>query len=1125
MKRGIGLIISALILLNIMPMHILAEETDKINAVIEVDADKKIISVAGNSTAKEKSVSIYFLYPGKKISDVKAPDAAQSVYSYIGQSEKIANGAFYDEFRYRGEPGMYTLCLKNGECYKEYSVDTTQSSTVGQLFALKSLPTSYKAINAQTTQERLLAAQEETGDEMPQVMTRVPSGSRTVFVSAHAGGDAADGSFEHPFSSLSSAIKSLGGRYSDTVIYLRGGDYSYKEFGELNNVYADEKNPLYISAYDNETVSVVGGEIIAAESFKPISQDDEKAHKKLDKSVTDKIRYVDLKELGINEYGNFSPTERPMLNIDGRKYEIARWPDGNGTVMRKYIGDDGENGVIDSGPITTGVGSEAGGYRTLGKYGEKGFEIQVESVRPFTWEDTGNIWMYGSFYKEWTKDHVKIKSFNPSKRSVRTYSGQSWGAMYDEENAFYYYNVFEELTSPGEWFLDSESGKLYVYPIEGHSGKNAVLSLNGNDILTLKNCGYININGIKFSNAKNSAVTVRDSEGIVLQNCDISNCGGNAVNINGLSKYNGVISSVISDCGGDAFSIVMANEVRDKLIPQRNFLQNSYVYNCRAVRTHGVGNIVSHNVVSNSIGTAMYINQGCENVYEYNEVYSSPREIEDAGGIYINGNNFSARGNHVRYNYVHDTDGDRKSIFVGIYLDDMVSGCFVYGNIVENALIFSNGGSENAVVNNIIVNPIKAGKETRKPDEAVKWSRGYMINDTRWISGALKKGSFASYLKYDFIENDVWKNRYPSLYDFSQKMKLRISEYEQNGKILSDINVNFKKGEILDGDDAVVYPSDDRTASGRFDVTNEITDLDTYLRSPKNNYIAQNFMVNALDGGIYETDIGSRTVVKRNNYNCLDENNPLGEGYSDKSVYDGIREYIKDFENIPFSDIGIWCGNRGWSELIQLGTPSLVSPFDKCRYDAANQIMDFEWTSVPGAGTYTLQISADPNFSNILYEKTVYGMKHSVKSANVADAKQTYYWRVIAESLSDKVSGKESVSDIYEFSIGGEDIKSKRGNSVAAVGVNASRTGGKQNAEMTVCNSLDEDISVKIYAAFYKDNFLSDIQTFDKTVKANDFSDKISAASDKAADEVKFFIWENDASIRPAGYFKQVGIK
>ena len=1115
--KFISAILTAIIITVSATALAFADTEETISAYIDVDSSQKIISVNGTSTGKSKSVQIYLLRDGKSISDIKNTVNMLNEVSYMGQAQKDVNGLFHDEFKYSGNAGNYKLCLKSGNVYKEYAVDTTKTTGGSQLYRLKQLPTSYGALDAQTVKERYEAARAELGDEMPVVLSATPVGAREIFVSKDADKSIANGSINTPFSSVADAINSLNGAYTDTVIYLRGGVYSYSDFGALKNIVSDEKMPLYISAYNNEKVTFNGGNVIKGDLFKNIS--DEKALETLNPDARKKVMSINLKKLGITDYGTFTTDSIPTLSVDGEDYDAARWPNADTTSMREYLGDDGENGVIDSGPITTGVGSVAGPRRDVGKYGEKGFEICVENIRPFSWKNTDNIWMYGSFYQEWTKDRVRIKSLNADKRSVRTYTGQSWGAIYDTGNKFYYYNIFEELDCPGEWFLDYDTGMLYVYPSADLKGKDVILSSSADGIAELSNCINVVINGINFEKAGKSAITMQNCEGVVVQNCVIDSCGSNGINIKGNSKYCGVTQCKILNCTGDAFSVSMSTDIIKSLTPQRNFIQNSYVYNCRAVRVHGVGNIASHNVVSNAVGTAMYINQGCENVYEYNEVYSSPREISDAGGIYVNGNNFAARGNHVRFNYIHNTHEERTQ-YTGIYLDDMLSGNFVYGNIVEDAIIFYNGGSENAIVGNIIKNPMQYNSETGTNSKyhGVTDTRGYMINDRRWKSGALEMGSFTTYLKSDYYKSDVWKNRYPSLYDFSVKMLTRINEYKQNGEMLSNINVRLSDGEVLDSSVNVTYPSEWDAKSGRFDTTNTITDLNTYLRAPKYAYVANNFSINAnTKTGIYISDIGSRTAVAENNVKVETKDNPFAsKGYSSEQAYDTVRGYIRKFDSIPYENIGVIIGAKSWNDYVKLGDTNAISPVNGSTVHDFSGGISFIWTSVLGAGKYTLEIARDSSFKNIVYSKTQYGMDCTVKDSGIFADNTQYWWRVKLITMSDNVKQEVKVSDTYTFNTNSSEMEVIRSENKINICNAVLNVNGEKSQLCGVPYNISNDVmNTLVYAAVYSNNELVDIKQFNISVPANEFGEKFEIEFNKKSDRAAFFIWENNTSINP----------
>ena len=91
---------------------------------------------------------------------------------------------------------------------------------------------------------------------------------------------------------------------------------------------------------------------------------------------------------------------------------------------------------------------------------------------------------------------------------------------------------------------------------------------------------------------------------------------------------------------------------------------------------------------------------------ECNEIHNVCTETSDAGAIYM-GQDWTMRGNIIRYNYLHDINlggGATDTAGVtGIYLDDFFSGTIVYGNILDNVDrgVLVGGGRDNTIQNNI----------------------------------------------------------------------------------------------------------------------------------------------------------------------------------------------------------------------------------------------------------------------------------------------------------------------------------------------------------------------------------------------------------------------------------------
>ncbi|MRI02235.1 PDZ domain-containing protein [Kriegella sp. EG-1] len=142
-------------------------------------------------------------------------------------------------------------------------------------------------------------------------------------------------------------------------------------------------------------------------------------------------------------------------------------------------------------------------------------------------------------------------------------------------------NIFEELDSPGEWFLNKENHILNYWPIneenitesvfEGVRLKN-LITLKGSEEKPVKN---IVIEGIKFEHAQRTiqekyepllrsdwtiyrggAVFIEGSEQVKINNCEFANLGGNAIFVSNYNRNINIEGNHIYNCGASGISFV-----------------------------------------------------------------------------------------------------------------------------------------------------------------------------------------------------------------------------------------------------------------------------------------------------------------------------------------------------------------------------------------------------------------------------------------------------------------------------------------------------------------------------------------------------------------------------------------
>jgi len=828
--------------------------------------------------------------------------------------------------------------------------------------------------------ERFLNKKAELPDEIPVFKPYEPTGKREFYV-AENGSDFAPGTIDKPFKTVKRALenmKNVGDRSGGVVIYIRGGSYDMSD-GLVIPEYASgtDKAPLIISNYQNEEVKFVGGISISGDTL--TVADDEVARRKLPESALGKVYSVHLPSIGIKNYGTIT-TEAgpPNCYVGNVKYNLARFPNATMLTMKKYEESDGENGVIETGPIINT--SELGPI--TGETGE-GFEFALANKTPFTWENTGNIWMYGSFYAEWRKQYVQVRSFNPEKMSVRSVQASQYGARYVKDNEHYYFNIMEELDIPGEWFIDYETGMFYIFPVSSDfKDMNISISTTSNDIVTFDNCSNVVLNGITVTTGGNNGITMNGVRNLV-QNCVIENVVKYGVEMH--SEKSGLISSVVKGTGNFSVHVypresssILSNTTF--LTPTRNFVQNCYLYNgLRGIyNSGGVQNIFSHNCVMNSQAMSINMYSGNEMIVEYNEVVGGPYATLDSAQVYVAGTG-NSRGDHVRYNYFHDSrsDGSEKHPNA-VYFDDRASGHYAYGNIMQGGGYFSHGGSDNVVENNIIV---EIPKGQLSMSDSLNYLNGY---EERWANNVVNNKLWYGMTNYSSIYTEIWRTRYPEFYDWT----INLREHQKN------------------------YNSPDHVKD----------ELEEYLRMPRFNVFKNNIFYRTDD---YKVVNPEYQVVYENNK--IYEENPGFADYENRNY--NLNEDSLIFENHPEfkalpkqSKMGVIIDDSLFPEKLKMNEIIPVSPLSGENDFVINTGVVLNWTESFGASYYHVVVAEDADFTSIIQEANT---PYNSLLLGELEFGKTYYWKVTAHTLAQSMDSTEIIMPITSFKVYSEEDAEK----------------------------------------------------------------------------------------------------
>ncbi|MGB9642781.1 MAG: right-handed parallel beta-helix repeat-containing protein [Candidatus Ratteibacteria bacterium] len=461
--------------------------------------------------------------------------------------------------------------------------------------------------------------------------------------------------------------------------------------------------PVVIKGRSKNVIFTGGVEI---KNWEKCTDDD---MKKFNEKARQFIVKANLKKLGITDYGNFfQPSwfvpegSQIQLYFNGKPMTIARWPDK--------------------------------GYTLIGDIAGKGkFHVGATKQQLEKWENEKHLKAYGFWCYQWAAQHMEIESVNVDSGIVSLKNPDAHSYGYKKDAMFFIYNCLAELDSPGEWYLDVDSGDIYFYPPSDITKAHTTIAMNAQPFFEISRASNIRIENIVFEDSRKEAVVISGGENIVVDQCIFRNLGSWAI------KAHDVKETRIENCeiynigeGG----ILLEGGERKTLTPGNNEIVNNHIHGYSlwiktyrpAIKINGVGNRVANNLIHDAPHLAIGWS-GNENVIEYNEIYNVVLETNDAGAIY-SGRDPSMQGNIIRYNYFHNIGGIEGHGVASVYLDDGHCGNMVYGNIFYKACIpgksnfgavFIHGGRYNIIENNIFIECQQAYNES--PWNQQQWKK------------------------------------------------------------------------------------------------------------------------------------------------------------------------------------------------------------------------------------------------------------------------------------------------------------------------------------------------------------------------------------------------------------------
>ena len=477
-------------------------------------------------------------------------------------------------------------------------------------------------------------------------------------------------------------------------VWIRGGIYPITQSMAFNvEDSGTAVAPIVYRACEGETVRLVGGCRLNPTAFTSVTDPGIRA--RLAESARDNVVQVDLRAQGIADLGAFvsrgfnRPTTPAHLELffNDQPMTVAQWPDaGQFTTITGYTKPAESEWGFENGDLT-------GGFIYAGD-------------RPARWAPSDDIWVHGYWAYDWANSYERVCRLDPVARVVET-AAPHGNYHFAVGGRFYFLNVLEELDQPGEYYVDLESGILYLWPPAPLAEAEILVSVLCQPLLTLGNVSHVTFQALTLEAGRGTGIRIEGGDGVQIDHCVLRKLGNWGIIVNGGTRH------TISGCDiygtGDGGVEITAGD-RATLTPCDHVVEYNHIHHfgrwtrcyVAGVGATGVGMRITNNIIHDAPHAAI-IFWGNDFLIAHNEIYRVCLETGDAGAIYT-GRDYTFRGNVIHRNFIHHMGGYGMGS-IAIYMDDCVSGTKITENVVwecQHGLLLG-GGRDFVVENNVFV--------------------------------------------------------------------------------------------------------------------------------------------------------------------------------------------------------------------------------------------------------------------------------------------------------------------------------------------------------------------------------------------------------------------------------------
>ena len=621
------------------------------------------------------------------------------------------------------------------------------------------------------------------------------------FYVSPAGSDKSNGTAAAPVATLSKAQKLIK-KFKDAnpnyegeiVVHIGAGNYELQAGFKLDEVITGSKQtPIIWRGVNKDKVIISGGKKIKGSAFKKVN--DPAILMRVGKTAAAALYQVSLKQLGIlnygkhQSYGHGQPVVPAPLELffNNQPLTLAHYPNSGSIKIGK---------VIDKGSVPR-----------IGDTSNRGGIFEYTDTRHAKWAGQKDIWLQGTFNYGFADDNINIEKIDTLKKQIKLVTPHLYGLGNGRDfQAYTAYNILEELDSPGEWWLDTKTGILYVWPPSTLETASITISVLETPIVSIINQTYTTLEGLTIEAGRGMGIYMEGGHHNTIAGCTIRNVGTSGIFMGQGAEANkgpmsidnfeghpvsGIIGSLqnylykntswnrnagynqqILSCdvyntgsggiylsGGDKKTLTKANNIVENCKVHDFNRRNKFIWS--GISVDGCGNKIRHCEIYNTDWQGIFVH-GNEHVFEYNNIHHVTLNSDDTSPWYI-GRDPSDRGNVVRYNYFHHI-GNPNRMNMGIYCDDSSADVFVFGNVfykmeTKHGILFTNSGWDLTMKNNIIIEPTDATAQISA--HYYTWAAG--SEKSMFGEGGLIRARLTKSVSYT---TEPYASKYPGLLDY-----------------------------------------------------------------------------------------------------------------------------------------------------------------------------------------------------------------------------------------------------------------------------------------------------------------------------------------------------------------------